>query len=507
MLHTARQLFEPPTGRKVVRYERGLTKDIISVLVDTYLEHWREAKGLAEKLKADNVEETAFQIWGFISKVIEYRLDPEGEQLLKSPSRTIYDGFADCKAYSILAASLLRCLEIPHFFRFVDYVPGSQIPTHVYVVATDEKGAEIPIDACLPEFREKSFTFKKDVMTQISQLSGLGNVSLLEGELEIELMLERLQLEKNLISGISSPIHATYQDGIEVLELARKYAGDARAIQIISSDLVSISGPSTVGFLRIFNRNKKPSEEKKGLGKFLQKVGDKIKAGATAFKNAITAPQKAFANTLTRILLPQIAPAFLYLFLKIDPNQLPLVIRGKREKAARLANFITRSLGMSENIFMQTVRNGIIKKLGDTPENILTRAASGKLSSIGAIQLAAILPAVSNVLKKIFQFFKKRFTDLKENDLPDLARDFAGFKGKEKENLFQSSGNTGIKKPGLLINQKSNPFLDKNTLPQKPGPGGEGNQNEGSGSGNNEGGSNTGLLVAAAAAAFLMFNK
>lgn len=76
-----------------------------------------------------------------------YKLDEDGEQLIKSPARLIEDGCGDCKSYTMFIASCLHCLGIPHIVRFVNFDGGTQY-THVYPVAIDEQGNEIVLDAC-----------------------------------------------------------------------------------------------------------------------------------------------------------------------------------------------------------------------------------------------------------------------------------------------------------------------------------------------------------------------
>ena len=99
-----------------------------------------------------------------------YKLDKDGEQLIKSPARFLADGCGDCKSYTMFIACCLHCLGIPCIVRFVNFDGGDQW-THVYPVAIDENGNEIIMDACetdsdrVPLFGyAREFAKKKDII-------------------------------------------------------------------------------------------------------------------------------------------------------------------------------------------------------------------------------------------------------------------------------------------------------------------------------------------------------
>ncbi|MEO0471400.1 MAG: transglutaminase-like domain-containing protein [Bacteroidota bacterium] len=374
-------------------------------------------------------------IWLFIRQNVTYIIDPPGEQNIKTPAATLADGHADCKGYSILTAAILQYLGLPHAFRFTSY-GGGKVPTHVYVVLKDGS-KEVIIDACLNAFnREKPYTQKWDYMTRIQQISGIGDANaglITDGELYYDLMREKLQLEREILRsgvyGIGAST-STHDRAIEALEMARPYLKTPNDLFVIADELAN--GVSGIGFFgKLFGKKKKeekPKEEKekKGLGKFLQKVGEKIKDGFKAFAKVITAPQRAFAQQLMKMLLPAVSPTFLYLFIK-DPaivSRLPATAARKRKKAQGLANFIINTLGMKEETFMLTVRNGIMKKMGGTPEAILNR------SGISGITIsAALITTIVKIVNTIKSLFKKGpKEEFGAGDLPDPDNDLKGLK-------------------------------------------------------------------------------
>ena len=130
---------------------QGVNGDIISCWHKCYKEFKNQPDtiGLLEELKASNADINAKceAIFGHMVTYTNYKLDREGEQLIKSPGRFLTDGYGDCKSYTMFIASCLHGLGIPHIVRFVNFDGGRQY-THVYPVAIDENGNEIIMDAC-----------------------------------------------------------------------------------------------------------------------------------------------------------------------------------------------------------------------------------------------------------------------------------------------------------------------------------------------------------------------
>ena len=125
----------------------GLNKDIVTCWRECYEQFKDQPKDLVKQLRGYNIDQTCQAIFGYMVKNTYYRLDDEGVQMIKSPARLIDDGCGDCKSYTMFIASCLHCLGIPCIVRFVNFDGGSQY-THVYPVAIDEYGEEIPMDAC-----------------------------------------------------------------------------------------------------------------------------------------------------------------------------------------------------------------------------------------------------------------------------------------------------------------------------------------------------------------------
>ena len=161
---------------------QGKTKDIMQAVVDCYNSDYAQVQELADNLPGNDTLSRCRAVFDFVDKNIKYQIDPLQKQWIRTPARLWSDGEGDCKSFSIFVCSCLRCMGIPHLFRFAAY-EGNSDPTHVYAVAIDESGKEIIVD---PVYRDENgkavfnkecpYTKKIDMKgtTEISRLSGPG---------------------------------------------------------------------------------------------------------------------------------------------------------------------------------------------------------------------------------------------------------------------------------------------------------------------------------------------
>lgn len=160
-------------------HSQGKTKDIADTVIQVYLEKWQSVNELAQQFGSDGfltVAEKCERIFNFVASNVRYIEDPFGVQWVKEPARLLADGTGDCKSMAIFICSALKCLDIPHFFRFTSYNRRKEA-THVYAVALDENGNEIYIDPVIRPLtfnKQEKYTYKSDMDgTQIYRLAGL----------------------------------------------------------------------------------------------------------------------------------------------------------------------------------------------------------------------------------------------------------------------------------------------------------------------------------------------
>ena len=166
----------PPPQYTKTPYKNGDTNDIVAEVIKCYTTNHAQAAKLAAQLQGSSLKQTCSNIWHFIKNNVTYKIDPEGYQWVRTPSRLVADGEGDCKSFSVLAASLLKCLDVTPTFRFTSY-NSSPTPTHVYVVVKQKGSKEIIIDSVINGFNtQKPYTHKKDItMAKIATLSGVND--------------------------------------------------------------------------------------------------------------------------------------------------------------------------------------------------------------------------------------------------------------------------------------------------------------------------------------------
>lgn len=166
---------KPKNKRELITADQR-TSDIINLMLKNHHANLPAAKKVASKFDGGSVYATGQNIFDFLKKNIQYKIEPPHYQTTKTIQRFMADGHGDCKHLSNFTGTILHALGIPFAYRFVSFKAGSKEPTHVYTVAFD--GAkEIPIDAVLPFYNtEKPYTHKIDKKMSLYQLSGVDSL-------------------------------------------------------------------------------------------------------------------------------------------------------------------------------------------------------------------------------------------------------------------------------------------------------------------------------------------
>lgn len=162
----------PPAHREVTWHPDGKTQDIVSAILEADRLNEKQTRDLAPELRGANDMETLRNVWFFVRSNIKYIKDKPGHERIKLPAKTWADRTGDCKSMSVFIAGLLKNLKIRCKYRFTAYTSGPV--THVYVVAMLGR-QEIILDAVYPRFNEEEpYHHKKDHMTKISMVHGIG---------------------------------------------------------------------------------------------------------------------------------------------------------------------------------------------------------------------------------------------------------------------------------------------------------------------------------------------
>lgn len=156
------------------------TYDIINQIKQQHNANLPYARLIAHKFKGRSFYATCKNIFTFLKKNIEYKIEGGDMQTTKTIQRLMHDGHGDCKHYANFINPILHALYGPYTFvyRFASY-NDSLLPQHVYAVGiSPENGREIYIDPVLPDFDvEKKYNHKIDKRMALYSLSGVNKAT------------------------------------------------------------------------------------------------------------------------------------------------------------------------------------------------------------------------------------------------------------------------------------------------------------------------------------------
>jgi Transglutaminase-like superfamily len=150
-------------GKTMDRVQFASNSDIIKMIEKAFAGSVTQTKKIAKNFKGKNDFESCKNIWNWLKSNIEYDKDNDDEQIIKYPSSLMNSGSGDCKSLALFSAAILKNLNIPFVFRYVNQTGGT-IPRHVYVCAYNNDGSEIIIDTVYTKFNAEppGIQYKKD---------------------------------------------------------------------------------------------------------------------------------------------------------------------------------------------------------------------------------------------------------------------------------------------------------------------------------------------------------
>lgn len=176
---TLLSVLNPYNNQQKVIVEEQTTNDIIKAILQGHDKYRSEYKKICQYFKGSNNKQTAYNIWKFLKNNVQYVIESEEKQTIKSPAALLAQKYCDCKNYSLFTAGILDNLQIPFCYRFASYKMWDRQPGHVFVVMYPGTNHEIWIDAVLSEFDyKKSYQYKIDKKPKMAiySISGIGRV-------------------------------------------------------------------------------------------------------------------------------------------------------------------------------------------------------------------------------------------------------------------------------------------------------------------------------------------
>ena len=134
--------------------------DIIKEIVKAHAKYASEYDKISSYFWKGSVKKTCKAIFDYLKKHVDYDIEPDTKQTVKSPSAIIAQGYGDCKHYSLFIAGILDSLrrkgnKINWSYRFANYKMFSRTPHHVFCVVDPHTKNEIWIDPVLEFFDNK----------------------------------------------------------------------------------------------------------------------------------------------------------------------------------------------------------------------------------------------------------------------------------------------------------------------------------------------------------------
>lgn len=210
---------------------------------------------------------------------------------------------------------------------------------------------------------------------------------LTEGELDLLLAKQRLEIEKANSAHVGGPFNF------------QQHRYDA-AIDMVNHCIANIKNPDVIsGIGENVAAIAAKKKTKTAAGKLLQKAAATIKTGVKAITKVATSPARLIAKGAMEIYLPKAAPFFLYLF--IEEKDCPDLMKAKRKKALKFKNFIVSGLGMKEKHFMAIIRNKLTSLFKMSPESFIASKLKNRVSGIGATTKKQLRKANKGKLPKL----------------------------------------------------------------------------------------------------------
>lgn len=395
-------MIRPAKLKNTVIHQNGDTWDIVNTVLKADKQSKKDTEQLSKQFTRDKAG--LRQLWLYVKNNFTYKEDENGQQWIKSPARLFHDKKGDCKSFTIFINSVLQNLKIDYITRFISQ-NSDKDPTHVYSIAVlgDEK---IILDAVYHKFNEEPrHTKKYDYMTKISYLNGVKNF---QSELE----------------------------RVKKFNFAEASEAERQEVLIKEMFLIeSLNNPDSTqaaAAAENFINFELEEEDKTGIN---EQAAAEMEAAA-AVNGILSNAKKRILNTVARVILPRVAPAFLYT--QVDNKYLSQAAQAKKRKQERIKNALKKA-GISSQTFNMLITNSIKSKAGKTPLE-LVKSFYKPLNNkkIGFAGAGVVIAQAASFLTGLVQNIVKLVKGFKKTDAPTAAdapspSDFNGFTDPDQQ--------------------------------------------------------------------------
>ena len=170
----------PYRGQERTIVHRQDTGDIMQGMADWHKRYRRQYDAISHYFAGRTDRETARKIFDFLKGNVQYIIENDARQTLKTPAAIIAQGHGDCKHYALFTGGILDSLahtgiqRIPWAFRYASYRWYDETPQHVFVVLNPGTKNEIWVDPVLSRFdQKKPYSHKIDTPMALVGISGV----------------------------------------------------------------------------------------------------------------------------------------------------------------------------------------------------------------------------------------------------------------------------------------------------------------------------------------------
>lgn len=393
----------------------AINNDIISTIHKNYNTAVFQTKNIAKSLKGNSDYETAKNVWLFLKRSLKYKRDPEGKQMIKLPSRLLANNerIADCKSYSLLAASLLANNGLKPTFRYASYKDYEKTPTHVYVTTKDSNGNEIIVDGCYKRFNDqKEFKYKYDYPMEVYTLSGVN------GPLK--------KIVKKIAPKIAPKVAA------KVVKVAAKVA--PKATVKVAPKVAAKVAPKVVAKVaakKVVKQEKKAVKQEKKAVKKVEKAEKKVAKKAEKAENKQKPLLQRAAQGVKKVAVAVPRTAFLGL-VRLNVKSLATDLADANTKNPDKVKSFWTKLGGSYTELMSVVNHGKglkpplgVNGIGE-PVTLATVGTALVTAAPIIIATASLLKQVgvkSNVIEKVAQQAAQAYENKTGESAAEVAKD------------------------------------------------------------------------------------
>lgn len=171
---------EPYRGEERTLVASQDTEDIIRGIDRWHRQYGHQYDAVSSFFAGRTARETGDRIFRFLKRYVEYRIETDARQTLKTPAAILATGHGDCKHYALFAGGVLDSLartgqqRIPWSFRFASYRWYDETPQHVFVVLFPGTSREIWLDPVLARYdQKKPYTHATDTKMALVGISGV----------------------------------------------------------------------------------------------------------------------------------------------------------------------------------------------------------------------------------------------------------------------------------------------------------------------------------------------